>query len=264
MSFQPQNLAFQALFHIFPLPSTIPAAYNEDRQLEEIHTSYRENAPAMSDYVMNNRSTFEQVLHENLQTYVCTPDINEANLFQTHKEISIARYALSCQAMAYHHAMKILLEQLDFCQGRLSDDPKLRTDIMTTLVAIETKSKQLIQSAREVTELLGKAVEIDIDKGALRTLLINVPSIIEKSVTRVSGNPELAKNISLSVNNQISDIMIALRITRDDDMQMQQTSSGGNGIDVVTFQEMLNSVPSHADVREAKFAQPHTVDGRVL
>lgn len=195
-----------------------------------------------------NNNEFTQALESNLATYL-TSSNDDINLFSTRKEISIARYALSAQALAYQTSMSILFDLLDNVRNTINDNNhKAFTDIMTMLASIEAKSRALIESAQKVTQLLGEAVKIDVDKSALRTLLLNTPALLEETITTVSGDSQLASKISFSFNAKINELMIACRLNRDELVLNGQTQQ--NGIDIDDYYAIINSIPSQPNMQQ--------------
>lgn len=185
--------------------------------------------------------SFESALQENLSLYTCDTPESSHNLFQFHREISLARYALSQQAAAYHKATQIFMAFLEDAENQ-QVSPTLLTNVMQQLSAIENKSKSLIDSVQKVTSLLGQAVNIDVDKAALRTMLLNLPSLVQQTISTISGNPDLAQEISLNLNAKISGMMVALRFAESDATPM--AGGGATGITFDQFNNLLNSVPT--------------------
>lgn len=191
--------------------------------------------------IANVKDPFEQALQENLSLYIAPQELNGKDFFQCTREISIARFALNQQAKAYYASVEIWTELLSNLSSQATD-AKTLTDINMILATIENKSRALIESSRQVTDLIGRVVSMDVDKTALRTMLFNLPSLVKDSITKITGNGELAENISLNLNNQISEMMIAFRFTegKTDPSNQQQPI----GISFEQLDSMVNSVPS--------------------
>jgi hypothetical protein len=185
--------------------------------------------------------TFEQALQENLSLYT-SPSQSE-NLFSFQREVSIARFALSQQAIAYHKATLIFMAFLEDAENQ-PVTPQLLTSVMQQLSAIENKSRSLIESVQKVTSLLGQAVNIDVDKAALRTMLLNLPGLVEQTIITISGDSSLAQDISVNLNNRISEMMVSLRFS--DGREADNMLNGGQtqGITFDQFNNLLNSVPT--------------------
>lgn len=184
--------------------------------------------------------TFEEALEENLALYTELPDTSNQNLFQAHREISLARYALSKQAEAYAKAIEILMDVIDNSVNQ-SSNPKALTDIMMAINAIESKSRSLIQSVQQVTQLLGQAVNIDVDKANLSALILRLPSLVRDSITHVSNDTQLADRISSTLDSRISEMMIACRFTTAFSPLEQQQSPA---ITLDQYSSMINSIPT--------------------
>lgn len=189
--------------------------------------------------ILQQRS-FEQALEDNLALYTELPDTSNHNLFQTHREISVARYALSKQAEAYAKAIEILMDVIDNSVNQ-SSNPKALTDIMMAINAIESKSRSLIQSVQQVTQLLGQAVNIDVDKANLSALILRLPSLVRDSISHVSNDPQLADRISSTLDSRISEMMIACRFTTASSPLEQQQSPA---ITLDQYSSMINSIPT--------------------
>ena len=155
------------------------------------------------------KKDFEQELQDNLELY--TQDLPSHNLFSTHREISLARFALSQQAHSYAKAIEILLLILEAASEQAATNPKLFTDVMVAINAIENKSVALINSVRSVTELLGRAVNIDVDKASLSCMMLRLPSLVKETISQASGDTDLADKISGSLNSRITEMMVAFR-----------------------------------------------------
>ena len=190
--------------------------------------------------MFGNSHHFEKVLRENLARFTAPPDQTNLELFQVHHEISIARYALTCQAQAYHTAVEVFSSLLEHQSETLLENPNLLTQILTNLSQIEMKSKALIESVQKVTAILGQAVNIDIDKASLASVLVRLPSIINSSIANISHDPELADRISTSVSVQLDAVINQLRFAE----QPLLTNSPTQGISQDDFARLVNSVPT--------------------
>lgn len=192
------------------------------------------------------KQDFEEALKENLSLYTSVPEAAGKDLFQTHREIAIARYALSKQAASYAKAIDVLFNMLALCEEAAKkaidneQRSKVITSVMVAINAIEQKSTSLISSSKQVTELLGYAVNIDVDKANLRALLCNLPSLVKDSITSIAKDPELAERISNNLNTRISDLMVAIRFSEESFIQQSQP----NGIIIDQYNNMMNSVPT--------------------
>lgn len=193
------------------------------------------------------KQSFEEALQENLALYTSSSP-SSPDLFQAHREISIARYALSQQALAYSRAVQILTTILEESVADLSTDPKLLTNIMVVINNIESRSEKLIDSVQKVTTLLGDVVNLDVDKAALRSMLVNLPSLVKDSITQISSDPHLADEISGALNSRISQLMIAMRFDGGaiiDCVNNSNTSlNQRQGITYDEYSTLLNSVPT--------------------
>ena len=190
---------------------------------------------------------FEQALSENLSLYLQTAEIEDgANLFQANREIAIARFALTQQAQSYYQAIQILTTFLEAVQETQVQqfDQKMLSNVMTTIATIEAKSKSLIETVRSVTSLLKEAASIDIDKSALRTIVVNIPVLVKNSISKISGDDQLAESVSLNLNNSISELMTACRLDRDQLLPSTSTNMQEKGINAEQFVDLFNSVPS--------------------
>lgn len=183
--------------------------------------------------------SFQEQLEDNLSFYTTPSTTPDQNLFLTHREIAIARYALSSQAAAYAKAIEIFTDLLD--QKANCTDAKTLTDIMVLIASIEAKSTALINSVRQVTELLGKAVSIDVNKAALQNMLINLPSLVEKTICTVSGDISLAERVKIGLNNQISEMMIALRFEGGESLTQKDNDFN---LAYEQYLGMIDSVPT--------------------
>jgi len=190
-------------------------------------------------------SNFEQSLQENLTLYL-HQDIDEANIFQANREISIARYALTQQAESYFKAIQILNKFLEVANLNSGNaiDKNILTNVMTAIATIESKSKSLIETVHQVTRLIKDASTIDIDKSALRTIVVNIPVLVKQSISRISGDDQLAESVSLNLNNSISELMTACRLDRDQLLPSTSTNMQEKGINAEQFVDLFNSVPS--------------------
>lgn len=187
------------------------------------------------------RDNFDEMLKENLILYsTFSEDIEDANIFNTTREIAIARFALNSQAKAYARAVEILTSMLDSLNG--SEASQL-SSIMIAIQTIENKSKQLIESVRAVTALLGEIVNIDVDKAALRQMLINLPSLVEDTITTISDDPNLATRISTSLSNRIDSMMVAFRFNDVTPTQSQRENNISDGL-LLQYSNLINSVPT--------------------
>lgn len=187
------------------------------------------------------RDNFDEMLKENLILYsTFSEDIEDANIFNTTREIAIARFALNSQAKAYARAVEILTSMLDSLNG--SEASQL-SSIMIAIQTIENKSKQLIESVRAVTALLGEIVNIDVDKAALRQMLINLPSLVEDTITTISDDPNLATRISTSLSNRIDSMMVAFRFNDVTPTQSQRENNVSDGL-LLQYSNLINSVPT--------------------
>lgn len=193
--------------------------------------------------IANATDVFEQALQENLSLYTLRPTFDSKDFFQCYREINIARFALETQAKAYFQAIEILTQILHNIAQQPNHTDRDITNVMQIISSIETKSKSLISSAKDIASLLGQAVSIDVDKAALRTMISNLPSLVQQSITTVTNNPDLAQQIAISLNSQISELMVAFRFA--DTTILQQSDQSSEDVSLVTYQEMINSVPSH-------------------
>lgn len=192
--------------------------------------------------MIQQSKTFEQVLEDNLALYVSDPDFPDQHLFKTHREISLARYALSKQAEAYARTVEILLTLIDRAIDRQdpTTNPQLLSNLMVNLAEIERRSSALINSVRSVTELLGKAVTIDVDKASLSALVIRLPSLVRESINKVSNDPHLADRVSSSLDSKISELMIAMRFTS---VSGDGAQVAGAPITVEQYHGLINTIP---------------------
>lgn len=185
-------------------------------------------------------NSFEEALQENLDLYTLKPSQDHQNFFQCFREINIARFALETQAKAYFQAVEILTTILSNIAQQVTHTDKDITSIMQIISNIESKSKSLITSAQQIATLMHQAVSIDVDKAALRTMICNLPTLVQQSITTVTNNPDLAQQIAISLNSQISDLMISLRFA---DQTILQSSQQPEDVSLLDYQEMINSVP---------------------
>lgn len=199
--------------------------------------------------MFGNSHHFEKILRENLARFTAPPDQTNIELFQVHHEISIARYALTCQAQAYHKAVEVFSLLLEQQSEQLLENPNLLTQILTNLSQIEMKSKALIESVQKVTGILGQAVNIDIDKASLASVLVRLPTLISNAITNISHDPELADRISTSVSVQLDDVIRKIRF-EPNELLGTPNNSGTNGIDLNQFAALVNTVPT-GDYHEA-------------
>lgn len=199
--------------------------------------------------MLPDATEFEQALATNLALFTQPNSAPDANLFQVGREISLARLALSNQAHSYYRAISILNNMLNAVEQEFENNghifqPEMLRNIMTALSSIEARSKSLIDSVKAVTSLVKEAVNIDVDKASLRTLLVNMPSMIEKTVEKVSGDSQLAKNISISLNNEISGVMMAFRFDESGFNAAASPNNPQQGINIDQFKMMCSSVPT--------------------
>lgn len=186
---------------------------------------------------------FEKSLQETLALYVAPPDVSGRDIFQVHREIAIARLALNNQARAYAKSIEVLFQILDkIVNSPIADEGKAITNIMSAINMIEVKSANLIKSVKDVTELLGNAINIDVDKAHLRTMLINLPSLVKKSITTLTNDDQLADKIFCNLNSQITDMMVAFRFS--DGSNGVPLLEDDKGITLQQLNEMVNSVPT--------------------
>lgn len=189
---------------------------------------------------MIKRTPFDEALAENLSLYCSQSDVPLSELFSTHREISIARLALEKQAQTYFLAIETLNAMLENAMKNPND--KILQTILVTVSAIEEKSAKLIDSAQRTINLLGSVVEIDVDKAKLRAMVVSLPHLVKDVINSVSGNSEMAESISLSLNNKISDMMVAIRF---DERNAAVSGTGGESaaITLDVYRELINSVP---------------------
>jgi len=209
----------------------------------------------MFNQTLNQTSTFEQALSENLSLYLATPSNDDTNLFQANREIAIARYALTKQAESYYSAINILSTFLNSSTAEKVDQNTL-TNIMTAIATIEMKSRSLIETVHSVIQLLKDASEIDIDKSALRTIVVNMPVLVRQSINKITGDDSLAESISLSLNNQISDLLTACRLERDTLLPSTSTNAQERGINPEQFVDLFNTVPTSPNSQLLDAEQP--------
>lgn len=178
------------------------------------------------------------MLKENLSLYSDFADDSQ-NIFNATREIAIARYALNCQAQSYARAVEILTNMLDSLINSGAEDAKTLSSVMLAIQTIENKSKLLIESVKEVTSLLGDVVNIDVDKAALRQMLINLPSLVEETITTISDDATLANQISSTLSSRIDSMMVAFRF---DAPQTHKTQNDSNLL--LQYSNLINSVPT--------------------
>ena len=187
-------------------------------------------------------TSFEQALQDNLALYTTQPDVSGKDLFQTHREIAYARYALTQQANTYAKAVEILSTLLETATEGAVHNAKLLTDIMVAINAIEMKSISLISSVRAVTELLGRAVNIDVDKAALSSMVLRLPSLVRETISSASNDPLLADKIAGSLDAKISEMMVAIRFNSVD--YAGAALDGPQGISYEQYVSLHDTVPS--------------------
>jgi hypothetical protein len=153
---------------------------------------------------------------------------------------------LTQQAQSYYQAIQILTTFLEAVQETQVQqfDQKMLSNVMTTIATIEAKSKSLIETVRSVTSLLKEAASIDIDKSALRTIVVNIPVLVKQSISRISGDDQLAESVSLNLNNSISELMTACRLDRDTLLPSTAANAQEKGINPEQFMDLFSSVPS--------------------
>lgn len=189
----------------------------------------------------NNLTTtaFEEALAENLSLYCSESPVPNIELFSTHREISIARLALSNQAKMYFLACETLQTLLQ--NAITSASPDLVKQIMIAVTNIEERSMKLIESSQRTINLLGSVVNIDVDKARLSALIVSLPKLVKEAITQL-GDESTADRISLSLNNRISEMMCALR--HSDVPLPEEGTRSGPGISLQEYELLLNSVPS--------------------
>lgn len=201
-------------------------------------------------YIPNNlpsNSDFENELADTVQAYCVNPSIDPQNLYNVTREITIARLALDRQAQMYSKSVTMLTSLLEkrFADIKLDDQKaaQLLASVMQSINYIEAQSTSLINSVEKVIKLVGTASNIDIDKGALKTILVNLPSLVKESISSISKDENLAESISSSLNQKISDFFVAIRFSeRGDTTISNQPQQMDNILDQVN--QMINSVPT--------------------
>lgn len=190
-----------------------------------------------------NHHTFDEVLKENLATFCSDSEFSHQNLFQATKEIAIARLALQKQAEFYLKAVELLTILLENAASTLAGDPKIVHQILASIDSIEQKSIALIKSSREVTGLLGQAVNIDIDKAALSQMLIRLPTLIKQVIEDNTSDPQVAERIASSLDSKLSELMVAFRF---DSTSLSPATVDGEvkGISFDQYSSLYNTVPS--------------------
>lgn len=192
----------------------------------------------------SHTNLFEEELRENLLLYTSSSPVSGKDLFQCHREIAIARYALSKQAETYATAVTILTQLLERKLPHLNlEDPNsanLLSAVMRAISDIEEKSQRLILSVQQVTQIVGKIVDIDVDKAALRGMLVQLPVLVKESINQLSNDPNLADSISSSLSEKITDFFSSIRFdTVSLDHNSQSTDTILDQVD-----QMINSVPA--------------------
>ena len=188
------------------------------------------------------RGSIDDQLLEVMEKY-STP--SPIALTSPHREISIARFALEKQFRAYAIALENLNALLEFQTQETvthsGPNPQaVATSIFTLINTIEAKSERLIRSAKEVTEILGNAVSIDIDKANLHSLLISLPALLRETVEHTTSNPQLASEISRSLTERLESLMHSVRFSNESLPQQQSTP----GITFEQYSQMVESVPT--------------------
>lgn len=199
---------------------------------------------------LQSPSQFEQELADTIEQYCVNPSIDPQNLYNVTRELTIARYALNRQAEAYSKSVTILTNLLEkrFADMKLDDQKaaQLLASVMQSINYIESQSTRLIESVEKVIKLVGNASNIDIDKGALKTILVNLPSLVKESIANISKDSELAESVSNSLNQKITDFFVAVRFSERDQIVGSTSSNGSN--DLASIQEqvgqMIHSVPT--------------------
>jgi hypothetical protein len=188
---------------------------------------------------------FEKALAENLSLYCCEAPFHGKDLFQTHREVALARYALTQQANTYQFAIQLLTRMLEESTDSATTNPKLLTSVMVAINSIEQKSVHLISSVRAVTDLLGKAVAIDVDKAALSSILLRLPALVKESISSISDDPLLADQISSNLDIRLNEMMQTLRFNPDH-LSSQASASGYSNIGITfdQYQSLHDSVPA--------------------
>ena len=188
-------------------------------------------------------TVLDELLDTNQESYT-TP--HTQSLFSTHREISIARYALSQQAEAYHKAVSLLQNLLDSQQDFSANDPaaaaRALTNIFQLVQSIENKSQKLIESSQRVTQLLGQAVSIDVDKVSLYVLVTGLPAMLRDVLLSITNDETLTSRVCTQLSSQLESTLSKLRFSP----QVSQQTPIGITQDIVESQylDMINSVPS--------------------
>lgn len=185
-----------------------------------------------------SNKTFDQLLEENLSLYTAFPEQGQS-IFSLNREVAIARFALSKQAEAYSLAVEILTELLYQVRDN-SDKSNSLTSVMVAIQSIEQKSQSLIDSVQKVSTLLGSIVNIDVDRAALRNMLINLPSLVKETISSIAGDSQLAERISSGLDARISNMMIAFRF----DSFVAPVGQQPQGIVLEQYSQMVDSVPT--------------------
>ena len=202
-------------------------------------------------FIDTPETNFEKELEDNLALYTKHINTTSKDLFQCHREISLARYALSKQAESYAMAIDILMSILEKHRNTKFDakedgSVKILTNILQMIEHIENKSKALISSASQVTQLIGAVVDIDVDKATLSHMLINLPNLVEETVSDISGNKDMAQMVSIRLGEVISGLMSQIRFT-ESKLEHKSNSSDTNVESISLIQDqvtlMINSVP---------------------
>lgn len=187
--------------------------------------------------------SLEEKLNETIELYITDPiDYSDPNFFKATREIKLARYALQKQAEFYSVAVEVYTELLRTAAANAPSNAESLRNIMVAINQIELKSQSLIDSIHRVTELIGKAVTIDIDKAALSHMVLRLPSLIKESISKVSDNPELAERISSNLDSKISELMLAFRFSQPS--AIAEPSEQTPGISFEQYQNLFNSVPT--------------------
>jgi len=193
---------------------------------------------------------FEQALQDNLKLYTSAPEeLDGGDIFQTHREVALARYALTQQAHAYAKAVEILNTLLETAAEKVNSDPKQLSHIMVCIQSIETKSAALIDSVHRVTKLLGEIVNIDVDKAALRNMIVRLPSAVRSTIEQLSGDNHLADQIASSLSSRIDSMMVAFRFNDErssgvnSSTSFQETETSTENL-MLQYNNLINSVPT--------------------
>ena len=185
-------------------------------------------------------SDLDAVLQENLSRF-CQPPSDDS-LFQTHREISIARYALNQQAEAYHRSINLLQTLLEAQQipANTSDIPRILSSVFSLVQAIEAKSQKLIESAQRVQALVGSAVSLDVDKAKLHNLCLSLPHMLRECLHSLDCEEEVTSKITDMLSQKLSHAMSSLRFASP----VQAAPVLDNGLFLDQFHELVNSVPT--------------------